>query len=106
MPEESIPTPHFLSRDLASKYQTLLGASRAPVPNLREIAQLVREVPILKHRVLNVANGCAHGLSRTVKSTQQAVSLLGATRVEEIARQVLVENRHNSPPSPRGNTTP
>ena len=104
MPDENIPTPHFLSKDLAGKYETLLKVSHQAEPDLRQIAQLVQDVPILKRRILSVANGASHGLRRRVTSTQQAVSLLGADRIREIAQLILIENRHVGPPPPRGTT--
>ena len=105
MADENIPTPHFLSKDLAARFETLLEATRQAEPDLRNLAEQVQAVPVLKHRVLSVANGASHGLTRTVTSTQQAVSLLGANRVGEIARRILIENRHIGPPRPRGNAT-
>ena len=106
MADDNIPTPHFLSKDLAGKYETLLEVSREAEPDLRQIAQLVQDVPILKRRILSVANGASHGLTRQVTSTQQAVSLLGAHRIQELAKLILIENRHIGPPAPRGRQNP
>ena len=84
-----IARPHFLDDQLRSGCEQLLALSAAAEPDIRAIAALTKKTSALNLRVLCAANASSHGLHHQVQSTEQAVALLGAKRLREIAAEIL-----------------
>ena len=90
--DHSIRRPYFLSREAADRCETVLRIADGLEPDVREIARLADTVDDLQRRVLQAANAPTWGLTKSIRSVEQAVAFLGARRVHEIARRLLVES--------------
>ncbi len=97
MSEKQQRGPYFLKREFIDRYESLLALSDNDDPNIREITRLTESAPSLKRRILEAVNAASNGLTFRVDSTEQAVSLLGARRINKLVRQILIEGGHTTP---------
>lgn len=83
-----MPAPHYAERQPAAAWDRLYELTSEAEPDMRAIAELVRQHPALSATVLRTANGSYWGLSRSVTSVDQAVALLGANRIGELTERM------------------
>ena len=98
-PDDRIPRPHFLDRELRDTCETLLRLVSQSEPDLREIARLAQTVDRLHQRVMKAANASSLGLTSPILSAEQAVAFLGTKRVQEIVDRFLQEHRRMQSPT-------
>lgn len=90
--DHPIRRPHFLSREAADRCEAVLRLADGSEPDVREIARLANTVDHLHRRVLQAANAPTWGLTKSIRSVEQAVAFLGARRVHDIAQRLLTES--------------
>ncbi len=85
---------------LSKSVLELLSALNNPNVNLEEIARIVNSDYALATRIINFANSPYYGLQGNIKTTRDAITLLGVNMIKNLAMLVLAsscfENENNN----------
>lgn len=80
-----------------SRLLALLAELHRPGVTVDRVARAVESHPSLSYQMLRVLNSAAIGLSRRVDSIREAVILLGARRVTELASVLVLASHEHKP---------